>query len=90
MSRVDVVIPCYNYGHFLRACANSVLSQPIDVRVLVIDDASTDDSATIGDPVFLGPALTVTRERFHAEFVQLLFPALRHVGVDFTGSGNFG
>src|SRR5262245_2149715 len=47
-STVDVVIPCYNYGHFLPQCVDSVLSQPgVDVRVLVIDDKSTDDSAEV-------------------------------------------
>jgi glycosyltransferase involved in cell wall biosynthesis len=49
MSRVDVIIPCYNYGRYLRACVESVLSQEgIDVRVLVIDDASPDDTAEVG------------------------------------------
>src|SRR5580700_673183 len=49
MSRIDVVIPCYNYARYLRTCVNSVLSQSgVDVRVLVIDDASSDDSAEVG------------------------------------------
>ena len=48
MSAVDVVIPCFNYGHFLGRCVNSVLSQDaVDVRVMVIDDCSTDDSAAV-------------------------------------------
>lgn len=49
MTSVSVVIPCYNYGHFLRDAVSSVLDdQPgSDVRVLVIDDASTDDSAEV-------------------------------------------
>jgi glycosyltransferase involved in cell wall biosynthesis len=49
MSSVSVVIPCHNYGHFLPDCVGSVLTgQPgVDVRVLVIDDASTDDSAEV-------------------------------------------
>jgi glycosyltransferase involved in cell wall biosynthesis len=48
MSRIDVVIPCYNYGRFLRQCAESVLAQSHAVlRVLVIDDASTDETAEI-------------------------------------------
>lgn len=43
---VDVVIPCYRYGHLLADCVTSVLSQSgVDVRVLIIDDASPDDSA---------------------------------------------
>ncbi len=45
---VDVAIPCYQYGRFLRACVTSVLTQGIrDVRVLIIDNASTDDSAEV-------------------------------------------
>ena len=49
MSRVNVVIPCYNYGHFLADCVGGALDdQPgVDVRVLIIDDASQDDSAKI-------------------------------------------
>jgi hypothetical protein len=50
MSNVDVVVPCYNYGRFLRPCVNSVLTQQgVDVRVLIIDDASTDDTSQIGE-----------------------------------------
>ena len=49
MSRVDVVIPCYNYGKFLTECVTGALDdQPCtDVRILIIDDASQDDSAEI-------------------------------------------
>jgi len=47
VSRIDVVVPCYNYGRFLSECVSSILDdQPgTDVRVLIIDDASQDDSA---------------------------------------------
>ena len=45
MATVDVAIPCYQYGRFLRACVGSVLNQGIDdVRILIIDNASTDNS----------------------------------------------
>jgi glycosyltransferase involved in cell wall biosynthesis len=45
MAKFDIVIPCYNYGRFLESCVRSVLSQSeTDLRVLVIDDASSDDS----------------------------------------------
>ncbi|HEY5931021.1 MAG TPA: glycosyltransferase family A protein, partial [Burkholderiales bacterium] len=48
MPSVDIAIPCYQYGRFLRACVASVLSQGIeDVRILIIDNASTDDSVAI-------------------------------------------
>ena len=48
LNRIDVIIPCYNYGRFLYQCVNSVLDQAgVDVRVLVIDDASPDNTAEI-------------------------------------------
>jgi glycosyltransferase involved in cell wall biosynthesis len=47
MSRFDVIVPCYNYGRFLRQCIESILSQPVDVRVLIIDDASPDDTPQV-------------------------------------------
>ncbi|WP_436492687.1 glycosyltransferase family 2 protein [Actinokineospora sp. HUAS TT18] len=48
MASVDVVIPCYKYGSVLPTAVRSVLDQPdVDVRVLVIDDASGDGSADV-------------------------------------------
>jgi glycosyltransferase involved in cell wall biosynthesis len=52
MSSVSVVIPCYNYGHFLRDAVDGALDQPgVDVKVLIIDDASTDDSAEVAQKI---------------------------------------
>ena len=46
MATVDIVVPCYRYGHFLEECVGSILNQSLDdVRILIIDDASPDDSA---------------------------------------------
>jgi len=49
MSSVSVVIPCYKYGYFLEDAVTSVLDdqEGVDVRVLIIDDASPDDSADV-------------------------------------------
>jgi hypothetical protein len=48
LARIDVINPCYDYGRFLDQCVNSVLGQQgVDVRVLVIDDASTDNTAEV-------------------------------------------
>ncbi|WP_269930500.1 glycosyltransferase family 2 protein [Aminobacter sp. HY435] len=48
MMSVDVVIPCYNYAHFLEQCVASVLSEDVDgLRVIIIDNASTDSSVEV-------------------------------------------
>jgi glycosyltransferase involved in cell wall biosynthesis len=45
---VSVVVPCYGYGRFLPDCVESILEQEgVDVRVLIIDDASPDDTAAV-------------------------------------------
>lgn len=45
---IDVAIPNYNYGRYLAECINSVLMQDVeDLRVLVIDNASTDESRDV-------------------------------------------
>ncbi|MEO8062826.1 MAG: glycosyltransferase family 2 protein [Pseudomonadota bacterium] len=49
MPSVDVVIPCYNYAKYLPRCIDSVLSQQgVEVRALIIDDCSTDDTPAVG------------------------------------------
>lgn len=48
MAKIDVLVPCYNYARYLTDCVRSVLDQSIkDVRVLVIDDASSDKSLEV-------------------------------------------
>lgn len=48
MRTIDVVIPCYNYARFLEFCVDSVMTQrDVDVRALIIDDASTDDTELV-------------------------------------------
>ena len=45
---VDVIVPCYNYAHYLTECVQSALSQKdVAVRVLIIDDASPDGTPEI-------------------------------------------
>lgn len=45
---VSVVIPCYNYAHFLPAAVASVLDQQgVRADVLIVDDASSDASPEV-------------------------------------------
>jgi glycosyltransferase involved in cell wall biosynthesis len=45
---VSVVVPNFNYGHFLQECIESVLDQSFqDYELIVVDDNSTDNSREI-------------------------------------------
>ena len=47
-SRVTVVVPCYNYGHYLAGALESCLRQTLPPhQVLVVDDGSTDDTRAV-------------------------------------------
>ncbi len=64
-ARVSVLIPCYNYGHYLAEAVESALTQvDVIVDVLIIDDASTDDSANVA--LELANRLEHVRVQLHA------------------------
>lgn len=47
---VSVVIPCFNYARYLPDAVESVLrQQDVDVDVIVVDDASTDESLAVAE-----------------------------------------
>lgn len=47
-ANVTVIIPCWNYGMFLREAIDSVLAQTVKpYKIILADDGSTDDSYKI-------------------------------------------
>lgn len=47
-TKVDVIVPVYNYGHFLGDCLASVAAQTYpDYNVIVIDNDSTDNTEEV-------------------------------------------
>lgn len=58
---VSVVIPCFNYGRFLRDAVASIRSQTFtDHEIIVVDDGSTDDTEAVAHE--LGTALRYLRQ----------------------------
>lgn len=83
---VTVVVPCYNYGHFLAACIASVLSQPgVAVKVHVIDDASTDESYRTAMELAAGDSrITVTRHLVNQGHIRTYNEGLAVVDTDYV------
>jgi glycosyltransferase involved in cell wall biosynthesis len=46
---VDVIVPCYNYGAYVESCVASIFANAgVDIRILLIDDGSTDNTPDVG------------------------------------------
>jgi GT2 family glycosyltransferase len=59
-ARISVVVPCYNYGHYLRGAVESALTQDdVDVQVVIVDDKSPDDTWAIADELATDPRVSV-------------------------------
>lgn len=63
--RVSVIIPSYNYARFLTDAVKSALAQEgVEPEIIVVDDASTDDSAAIAERIArVDPRVRVIRNR---------------------------
>ncbi len=86
MATVDIVVPCYRYGHFLRDCVPSIWTQEgVDLRVLVIDDASPDDSFEVATELAANDRrIEVVRHRENRGLVATL-----NEGIDWAESDYF-
>jgi glycosyltransferase involved in cell wall biosynthesis len=86
MPLIDVVIPNYNYGRYLNECVLSVVLQQVeDIRILIIDNASTDNSVDVATKLAKRDEriTVVARER------NLGLHASHNEGVDWAKSKYF-
>ncbi len=86
VASVDIAIPCYQYGRFLRECVESVQKQGIDnLRILIIDNASSDDSVAVAHELAAGDQ----RITVNARPVNLGAQASYNEAVDWAASDYF-
>lgn len=81
MSSLDVIVPCYGYGRYLIECVRSVLTQSgVDVRVLIIDDHSPDDTPQVGQQL----AAEDTRVSYRRHAQNMGHIATYNEGIDWA------
>jgi glycosyltransferase involved in cell wall biosynthesis len=86
MPIVDVLVPNYQYGRYLRECISSILDHGVsDLRILIIDNASTDDSVDIARQL----AAKDSRIEVRARRQNLGFQASVNEGIDWATSEYF-
>ena len=59
---VSIVVPSYNHAHFLPIALDSALAQSYSqLEILILDDASTDETSTIIQPYLADPRIRYIR-----------------------------
>jgi len=85
VSSVDVFVPCYRYGHYLRSCVTSILFQvDVDVRVLILDDASPDNTAEVAaELVKEDPRVTYVRHEVNHGHIATYNKGIEWANADY-------
>lgn len=74
---VSIVIPVYNYGAYLQEAIDSALAQARnDCEVIVVDDASTDNSAAVAKRY--GDQITLLRNKINLGVAETRNRGIRH------------
>jgi hypothetical protein len=85
LPRVTVVVPCFNYARYLPVAVGSALDQEgVAVDVVVVDDASTDDSLAVARGLAAAdPRVTVVAHERNAGPVATFNDGLEQVTGDY-------
>ncbi len=87
---VSVVVPLFNYGHFLVETLDSVVQQTLpELDLVIVDDASTDDSASVAKQWLEIHAqrfrkATLLRHRLNAGLAHSRNDGIRHTESEFV------
>jgi glycosyltransferase involved in cell wall biosynthesis len=80
----SVVIPCYNYAHYLKGCVESILCQGVKVQVIVIDDCSTDETPAVGTSLANDHRVTFIRHETNQGHIKTYNEGLALATGDYT------
>ncbi|MFC4949015.1 glycosyltransferase family 2 protein [Pseudonocardia sp. GCM10023141] len=83
---VSVVVPCYRYGRYVTQTVQSVLrNEHVDIDVLVIDDASPDDSWSVVEALpRLDPRIRVVRHEQNRGLIATANEGLQQAEGDYV------
>lgn len=86
VAEVTAVIPCFNYGHYLEHAVRSVLGQAdVRARVIIVDDASTDDSLAVARRLAgADPRITVIAHAVNQGHIRTYNDGLDAVETDYV------
>ena len=74
---ITIVVPCYNYAHYLAECIESVLAQTVSTWELII----VDDASTSGNPEAVVTQYPDPRIHFLRHAQNRGLPATRNTGI---------
>lgn len=82
--QISFIVPCYNYARYLPNCLNSIFSQEgdFDFEVIVIDDASTDNTPEIISS-YTDPRIRVISHQVNLGHARTINEGLREARGEF-------
>jgi glycosyltransferase involved in cell wall biosynthesis len=85
MPSIDVIVPCYRYAHYLRECVGSVLAERrLDVRVIILDDASPDNTPEVASQLAVEDArVTYRRHVVNQRHIATYNEGIEWVAADY-------
>jgi hypothetical protein len=82
---VTVVVPAYNYARFLPQCARSALAQrDVDVRLVIVDDCSSDETPQVTAALAADPRVTVLRNEPNRGHIPSVNRGMELVATEFV------
>jgi glycosyltransferase involved in cell wall biosynthesis len=81
--KISIIVPCYNYGHFLKECIESIKGQSFkNWECIIVNDGSTDNTAEVAKQYADGDYRIK-----YVEQVNSGLSAARNTGIQYSSAG---